>query len=57
MKWQDPRPALFVRDDTAYITEPVSKKVHRLDLTTGKIVGSVELPVTPNEISGTLSDH
>lgn len=57
MKWQDPRPALFVRDDTAYITEPASKKVHRLDLTTGKIVGSVELPVTPNEISGTLSDH
>ncbi|QGN46322.1 hypothetical protein GKC29_05380 [Micromonospora sp. WMMC415] len=57
MKWQEPRPALFVRGDTAYITEPAVKKVHRLDLTTGKLVGSVELPAVPNEISGTLSTH
>ncbi|MGK5672189.1 zinc metallochaperone AztD [Micromonospora sp. URMC 106] len=57
MKWQEPRPALFVRDDTAYVTEPATRKVHRLNLTTGKIVGSVELPAVPNEISGTLSAH
>ncbi|MGW0502887.1 zinc metallochaperone AztD [Micromonospora sp. NPDC003241] len=57
MNWQEPRPALFVRGDTAYVTEPVSRKVHRLDLTTGTIVGSVELPSAPNEISGTLSAH
>jgi hypothetical protein len=57
MDWQQPRPALFVRGDAAYITEPDTKKVHRLDLTTGKLTGSAELPATPNEISGTLSAH
>ncbi|GLY26167.1 zinc metallochaperone AztD [Micromonospora sp. NBRC 101691] len=57
MDWQQPRPALFVRGDAAYVTEPAAKKVHRLDLTTGKLVGSVELAATPNEISGTLAAH
>ncbi|MER7474792.1 hypothetical protein [Micromonospora sp. NPDC000018] len=57
MNWQEPRPALFVRGDAAYITEPATKKVHRLDLTTGKLLGSVELAAIPNEISGTLSTH
>jgi hypothetical protein len=55
--WQEPRPAVFVRGDTAYITEPAVKKVHQLDLTTGKVVGSVVLDATPNEISGTRSAH
>ncbi|MGV9764305.1 zinc metallochaperone AztD [Micromonospora tulbaghiae] len=57
MEWQEPRPALFVRGDDAYVTEPATKKVHRLDLTTGKVAGSVTLDATPNEISGTLSAH
>lgn len=57
MDWQEPRPALFVRGDDAYITEPATKTVHRLDLTTGKLVRSVTLDATPNEISGTLSAH
>ncbi|WP_422742663.1 zinc metallochaperone AztD [Micromonospora sp. WMMD754] len=57
MEWQEPRPALFVRGDDAYVTEPATKKVHRLDLTTGKVVGSVTLDAVPNEISGTLSAH
>ncbi|MDM4781134.1 MULTISPECIES: zinc metallochaperone AztD [unclassified Micromonospora] len=57
MEWQEPRPALFVRGDDAYVTEPATKKVHRLDLTTGKIVGSVTLDAIPNEISGTSSGH
>ncbi|MDG4795602.1 zinc metallochaperone AztD [Micromonospora sp. WMMD1082] len=57
MQWQEPRPALFVRGDDAYITEPATKKVHRIDLSTGKVVGSVTLDAVPNEISGTLSAH
>ncbi|WP_349876466.1 zinc metallochaperone AztD [Micromonospora sp. HUAS YX12] len=57
MEWQEPRPALFVRGDDAYVTEPATKKVHRLDLTTGTVAGSVTLDATPNEISGTLSAH
>ena len=43
--------------DETGITEPATKKVHRLDLTTGRLVGSVELAAIPNEISGTLSAH
>ncbi|MEU4427743.1 zinc metallochaperone AztD [Actinoplanes sp. NPDC024001] len=55
--WQQPRPALFVRGDDAYITEPATKKVHRLDLSSGQVVGSATLDATPNEISGTLAAH
>lgn len=55
--WQAPRPALFVRGDAAYVTEPATKKVYRLDLTTGKVAGSASLEATPNEISGTAAGH
>lgn len=55
--WQQPRPALFVRGTDAYITEPATKKVHQLDLTTGEVVGSVTLDAIPNEISGTQPAH
>ncbi|MEW2441239.1 hypothetical protein [Micromonospora marina] len=56
-EWQEPRPALFVRGDDACVTEPATKKVHRLDLTTGKVAGSATLDAIPNEISGTVSGH
>nr|WP_221379205.1 zinc metallochaperone AztD [Actinoplanes polyasparticus] len=55
VEWQQPRPALFVRGDTAYVTEPATRKVHRLDLATGKVVASATLEAAPNEISGTLT--
>ncbi|WP_430790485.1 zinc metallochaperone AztD [Actinoplanes sp. G11-F43] len=54
VEWQQPRPAIFVRGDVAYITEPAAKKVHQLDLTTGKIKNSATLEFAPNEISGTV---
>ncbi|WP_328470730.1 zinc metallochaperone AztD [Actinoplanes sp. NBC_00393] len=57
MDWQEPRPALFVRDSQAYVTEPATKKVHQVNLATGKVTGSVTLDAVPNEISGTLSAH
>jgi hypothetical protein len=57
VEWQKPRPAVFVRGDDAYITESATKKVHRVDLATGKITGSATLDATPNEISGTVADH
>ncbi|WP_229068959.1 zinc metallochaperone AztD [Actinoplanes sp. DH11] len=57
LDWQQPRPAVFVRGADAYITEPATKKVHQLDLTSGKVVTSGTLDATPNEISGTLSGH
>ncbi|GAA0274703.1 zinc metallochaperone AztD [Cryptosporangium japonicum] len=54
LDWQQPRPAYFVRGTVAYVSEPAAKKVHRLDLTTGEVTGSVTLDGVPNEISGTL---
>ncbi|MFD5107694.1 zinc metallochaperone AztD [Streptomyces cinereoruber] len=52
LDWQQPRPALFVRDHTAYVTDPATKKIHAVDVETGKALASAALPATPNEISG-----
>ncbi len=51
VEWQDPHPALKVVGDTAYITDPAARKLHAVDLTTGGITSSDELPGTPNEIA------
>ncbi|MEV0245569.1 zinc metallochaperone AztD [Nocardia sp. NPDC050712] len=52
LKWQQARPALFVRGGTAYVSDPGTKRVHRIDLAAGAVVASVTLPSAPNEISG-----
>ncbi|MFF7944417.1 zinc metallochaperone AztD [Nocardia gamkensis] len=54
LEWQKPRPALFVRGGTAYVSDPGTKQVHRIDLGTGAKTASVALPSTPNEVSGVL---
>lgn len=51
VKWQDPHPAIQVAGDIAYVTEPASNQVHAVDLTTGEVLASTELEVTPNEIA------
>lgn len=51
VEWQDPHPAIVVEGDIAYITEPASNQVHAVDLTTGEVIASAELEVTPNEIA------
>lgn len=51
VEWQDPHPAIVVDGDIAYITEPAADRIHALDLTTGEIVASVTLDVTPNEVA------
>jgi hypothetical protein len=50
-EWQDPHPAIAVDGDIAYVTEPASDQIHAVDLTTGEIVASASLEVTPNEIA------
>lgn len=50
--WQDPRPTLFVQGSTAYITEPASSVIHAVDLASGKVTKSAELPHVPNELTG-----
>ncbi len=50
-QWQDPHPAIVVAGDVAYVTEPAADTVHAVDLTTGEVLVSAELDVTPNEIA------
>ncbi|BAH50520.1 zinc metallochaperone AztD [Rhodococcus opacus] len=51
-QWQSPRPALFVQDHTAYVTDPANKRIHTIDLDTWAVSGQADLPETPNEITG-----
>ncbi|MEU1853176.1 zinc metallochaperone AztD [Streptomyces sp. NPDC019990] len=57
LDWQQPRPTLFVRDRTAYISEPGKRKLHAVDLESGEKVTSVTLPKSTNELSGVDSGH
>lgn len=51
-EWQDAHPALKVQGDVAYVTDPAERKIHAVDLTTGKVIASSdELPGVPNEIA------
>ena len=51
VEWQDPHPALVVNGGIAYVTEPASDAIHAVDLETGKVLTSADLPGTPNEIA------
>lgn len=51
LEWQQPRPAITIDGATAYVTDPATDTIHRVDLDTGTVVASAELPVTPNEIT------
>jgi len=51
VEWQDPHPAIVVSGDVAYVTEPAAKKVHAVDLTSGEVLASTTLAVTPNEVA------
>lgn len=55
-EWQAPRPALFVHDGTAYVTEPATDELHAVDVETGEVFASVVLDVTPNELTGASGD-
>jgi len=51
VEWQDPHPAIVIAGDIAYVTEPAADAIHAVDLTTGEVVATVTLDVTPNEIA------
>ncbi len=50
LDWQQPRPALHVVDETAYVTDPRHDRVHVVDLRRGTVTSTLELPHMPNEI-------
>ncbi|RZS31138.1 hypothetical protein EV193_11517 [Herbihabitans rhizosphaerae] len=52
LEWQQPRPAIFVRGATAYISDPGKKQIHAVDLASGARTATGTLPGVPNEISG-----
>lgn len=52
LEWQQPRPALFVRGGTAYVTDPNKQQLHRIDLAEGKVTATASLSQKPNELSG-----
>ena len=51
VEWQDPHPAIVIDGAIAYVTEPASNEIHAVDLTTGEVIASATLEVTPNEIA------
>ncbi|GAA2120576.1 zinc metallochaperone AztD [Streptomyces synnematoformans] len=57
LDWQQPRPTLFVRDHTAYVSEPGERKLHAIDIELGEKQQSVTLPKETNELSGVVSGH
>ncbi|MGP5433265.1 zinc metallochaperone AztD [Corynebacterium variabile] len=52
IEWQDARPTLFVQGDRAYVSDPDTKELHVVDLKSGKVLTSAELPEAPNELAG-----
>ncbi|WET76371.1 zinc metallochaperone AztD [Amycolatopsis sp. QT-25] len=54
IEWQQPRPAIFVRGGTAYVTDPGKKEIHSIDLASGAKTATGTVPGTPNEVSGVL---
>ncbi|WP_433872824.1 zinc metallochaperone AztD [Saccharopolyspora sp. CA-218241] len=52
LEWQQPRPALFVRGGTAYVTDPAGRAIHAVDLATGDKTATATLPAAPNELTG-----
>ncbi|MBL1074370.1 hypothetical protein JK358_08165 [Nocardia sp. 2] len=57
LKWQEARPAIFVRGAEVYVSDPVTKQIHRVDLAAGKVTNSVTLDAAPNELSGVVADN
>lgn len=52
LEWQDPRPAVRVVGDRAYVTEPSRRGLAVVDLGTGRVESRTTLPHVPNEIAG-----
>ncbi|MGV9310726.1 zinc metallochaperone AztD [Streptomyces sp. NPDC003691] len=57
LDWQQPRPVLFVRGHTAYISEPGKRRIHAFDIASGKRQATVTLPEAPNELTGVVAGH
>ncbi|MBE3000580.1 hypothetical protein IDM40_18015 [Nocardiopsis sp. HNM0947] len=52
LEWQQPRPALFVRGSTAYVSDPDADELHAVDLESLEVTATQGLEGEPNELSG-----
>lgn len=50
--WKTPVPRLRTIDKMAYVTEPATKKIHVIDMTSWTVTNSGEITQTPNAING-----
>ncbi|WP_043627292.1 zinc metallochaperone AztD [Nonomuraea candida] len=57
LDWQQPRPNIFARDGLVYVSDPAGKRLHAVDLASGKVTRTATLPRTPNELTGTAGAH
>ncbi|RCG21324.1 hypothetical protein DTL70_17920 [Streptomyces diacarni] len=57
MDWQQARPEIFVRGGTAFVTDPENKKIHAVDLESGKKKATGTFPEKPNELAGVTATH
>lgn len=48
--WQQAAPLVTVADGTAFVTEPATKKLHLVDIESGKLYRSLDLPEVPHEV-------
>ncbi|MBK1783447.1 zinc metallochaperone AztD [Prauserella cavernicola] len=55
LEWQEPRPAIFVRDGVAYVSDPGQNELHAVDLATGEKTATASLDQSPNELSGVVA--
>jgi hypothetical protein len=55
LEWQRPRPNIFVRDQVVYVSDPEGRRLHAVDLASGKVTRSTPLPQPPNELTGVVS--
>ncbi|MFE0879774.1 zinc metallochaperone AztD [Streptomyces smyrnaeus] len=56
LDWQQARPEIFVRDKTAFVTDPEHKKLYAVDLGSGKKKATGTFEEKPNEITGVVAE-
>jgi hypothetical protein len=51
VEWQDAHPSLAVLDGVAYVTDSANATISAVDLATGDVLATAELPSAPNEMA------
>jgi DNA-binding beta-propeller fold protein YncE len=52
IEWQQARPSVFVREQTAYVNDPAAEKIYAVDLESGEVTAEAALPAPANEMTG-----